>query len=252
VFDEPFWLDAARRTFDFTVAHLQDRGRLHRVWCAGSVQRHPAVIEDYANLARAAIALFEACGEPRYLERAERWVADADEHHWDVDGAGYFVSADDTVDVVARAKSINDNAVPSGNGTMVEVLVRLYLHTGNEHYRRRAEAVIRLFSGDDPQYLISIPGLLGSAEVLMRPIQIVIVGDPGDPATRRLRKAAFAAPSYPKVLFLRDPGSPLPAAHPASGKGLVDGRPVAYVCVGQACSPPVGDAAELRQKLASL
>jgi uncharacterized protein len=252
VFDEPAWLDAARRTFDFTVAHLQDRGRLHRVWCAGSVQRHPAVIEDYANLARAAIALFEVCGEARYLEQAERWVADADEHHWDAEGAGYFVSADDTVDVVARTKSINDNAVPSGNGTMVEVLARLYLHTGSDRYRRRAEEVIRLFSGDDPQYLTAIPGLLGSAEVLMRPIQIVVVGDPGDPATMRLREVAFAAPSYPKVLLLRDPGAPLPATHPAAGKGLVDGRPVAYVCVGQTCSPSIGDAAELGRELASL
>ena len=48
-FDEPAWLDAAARVFDFAVAHMHEQGRLRHVWCAGAVQRHPAIVEDYAN-----------------------------------------------------------------------------------------------------------------------------------------------------------------------------------------------------------
>jgi uncharacterized protein len=251
-FDEPAWLEAATRVFDFAVAHLHDQGRLRHVWCAGAVQRHPAVIEDYANLARGALALFEATGEARFLEQARAWVTDADRHHWDRTASGYFVSADDTKDVLVRSKTINDHAVPSGNGTIVEVLARLYLHTGDEEYRARADALVQLFSGDNPQYLLSVPGLLSSAELLQRPVQVVIVGNRNHPATSALRRAAFDAPSPLLVLSSWEAESPLPQSHPASGKGLVGGRPAAYVCIGMTCSPPVVEANDLRCQLASV
>jgi uncharacterized protein YyaL (SSP411 family) len=248
-FDEPAWLDAATRVFDFSVAHMHEQGRLRHVWCAGTVQRHPAILEDYANLSSGALALFEATGEVGFLEQARSWVADADAHHWDTAAAGYFVSADDTRDVIVRSKSINDHAVPSGNGTMVEVLARLYLHTGEETYRARADALVQLFSGDSPQYLLSVPGLLISAELLQNPIQVVIVGDHNDPATAALRTAAFATPSPLLTLLSRQPDSSLAETHPAFGKGLVNGRPAAYVCVGMTCSPPMVEPAELRHHL---
>ena len=148
--------------------------------------------------------------------------------------------------MIARSKTINDNAVPSGNGTMVEVLARLYLLTGDEAYRERAEAVVRLFSGDNPQYLLSVPGLLSAAELLQRAVQVVIVGDPDDPATAALRRAGFDAPS-PLLVVARHGNRTrrCPPTHPAFGKGLVDGRPAAYVCVGTTCSPPLVEAGRL-------
>jgi uncharacterized protein YyaL (SSP411 family) len=251
-FDEPAWLDAARRIFAFVVEHMHEGGRLRHVWCAGAAQRHPALIEDYANLARGAVALFEATGEDRFLQQARTWIAAADRHHWDSAGAGYFHSADDTTDVIARSKTINDNAVPSGNGTMVEVLSRLYLHTGDDAYRQRAEAVVQLFSGDNSQYLLTVPGLLSSAELLQRAIQVVVVGDRSIPAATALRRAVFDAASPLLVVSSREPDAPLPVMHPAFAKGLVDGKPAAYVCVGTTCSPPVVEPDALRRHLAAL
>jgi uncharacterized protein YyaL (SSP411 family) len=251
-FDQPAWLDTARRVFDFVVAHMHDGGRLRHVWCGGGVQRHPALIEDYANLARAALALFEATGEDRLLAQARAWVGAADRHHWDPAGAGYFQSADDTTDVIARSKAINDHAVASGNGTMVDVLARLYFHTGDDAYRERADALVRLFSGDNSQYLVSVPGLLCSAELLQRAVQVVVVGDRGSPAAAALQRAVFDAASPLLVVSSRQPNAPLPPTHPAFAKGLVDGQPAAYVCVGTTCSPPVTAPDDLRRQLAAL
>ena len=42
-----------------------------------------------------------------------------DRHYWDDAGGGYFFAADDTTDLIARAKTAADAAVPAGNGTMV-------------------------------------------------------------------------------------------------------------------------------------
>ena len=63
---------------------------------------------------------------------ARDWVAVLDRHYWDAAEGGYFFAADDTQDLIARVKTAYDAAVPSGNGTMVGVLTRLALLTGEE------------------------------------------------------------------------------------------------------------------------
>lgn len=249
-FREPAWLDAARSAFSFVATRMRNGDRLHHVWRAG-VARHPGILDDYANMARAALALYSTTGEAPYLEQARSWVATANRHHWDAAQAGWFLSADDTTDVLVRAKPINDNAVPSGNGTMVEVLARLWLLTGEDAYRDQAEAAAHLFSGDNPQYLLSIPGLLTSAELLQRGLQVVVVGEAEDPEVKGLLDAVRGAPLAPLVVLShRPPDAELPLSHPAASKTTVQGRPAAYLCIGQTCSPPLQDAAALREALA--
>jgi uncharacterized protein YyaL (SSP411 family) len=250
-FGEPSWLAAARSAFRFVCRHLQQGDRLLHSWCAGRAA-HPGVLEDYANLARAAITLYEITGEPADLARARAWVDTLDRHHWDGGQGGYFVSADDTRDVIARTKSIADHAIPAGNGTMVEVLARLFFITGEAAYHARAETLATLFSGDNPQYLVGVPGLLTAYEWLARDVrQVVLVGAPDDPGLPALRQAALTSPQPLKVVQTLPPGPPLPAAHPAAGKPAVDGRATAYVCIGQSCGLPLQDASGLQAALVS-
>ena len=250
-FDEPPWLEAAQTVFAFVVEEMQVDGRLRHVWCAGQA-RHPAVIDDYANMARAALALFEVTSDTNYLRRAERWVDIADRHYWDSAIGGYFFSADDTDDIITRSKTALDNATPSGNGTMVEVLARLFHHTGNLAYRKRADDIIRLFSDDNPQSLISSPNLLSAYELLETATQVIIVGPVDDPLLGDLRRTAFQAPASRKVVTILPSAHNLAADHPAHGKDQVDGKATAYVCIGMTCSLPVTDAAALKQHLSSL
>ena len=250
VFDEPAWLDAAQAVFTFVVGQMTTGERLHHVWCAGTAHQ-PGVLDDYAQMARAALALYETTGEDDYLRWAERWVATADRHHWDESEGGYFLSADDTTDIVVRAKTIADHATPSGNGAMAEVLARLWLLTGKNPYRERCEALIRLFSGSNVRYLISIPGLMTSYEWLERGVQIVIIGPGDDPRTRALQQAAFTTGASLKVMTLLSPDAALPPGHPAAGKGLVSGQPTAYVCAQATCGPPVTDPEALKEQLAA-
>jgi uncharacterized protein len=248
-FDEPRWLQAARTAFRFVVTRMSAGDRLHHVW-RGGVARHPGVLDDYANMARAALSLYSATGEADYLTQARDWVAIADRHHWDTSQSGWFLSADDTTDVLVRAKPINDNAVPSGNGTMIEVLARLWMLTGEAAYRDRAESASHLFSGDNPQYLLSVPGLLNAAEVMQRALQVVIVADDTDPAAEALLRAVRDSAVMPMAAVSRHrPGSELPEFHPAAGKQAIAGRATAYLCVGQSCSAPMQDPAILRSAL---
>ena len=242
-FGQESWIAAAKTVFAFVTERMAGPdGRLRHSWRAGSA-RNPAILEDHAQMARAALALFEATGARDYLEHAEQFVAAADAQHWDAGAGGYFLAAADTTDVILRTKPVLDNATPAGNGAMAEVLARLYHLTGRDDYRARAEAVLRALVPERIEMQINAPGLLCAFEYLERPTHIVVAGEGA--GADELLAAAHALSASAKIIQRVGDGSALPPAHPAHGKGPVGGKAAAYVCVGRTCGLPVTNAREL-------
>ncbi len=249
VFERPDWLALAADAFAFVTASMMDGdGRLSHSWRAGR-RNHPAIVDDYANLCRAALALYAATGETAYLAQAESWTAVLDEHYWDAAGDGYFLAATDTEGLITRTKTANDSAVPAGNGTMVGVLAQLFHLTGKARYRERAEAIVAAFSGELERNFFPLATLINGNEILQRALQIVIRGTRGDAGTAALLRAVRAASLPNLVLAVVAPDAALPDDHPAAGKGMVGGKPTAYVCEGPVCSLPISDAAALADEL---
>jgi uncharacterized protein len=240
-FEGPTWVALAQAAFDFIRRHMAgpDQRLLHS-WRAGRA-RHPAGVDDYANLCRAALVLYEATGDGDFLTQARYWVRMLDQHYWDVVDGGYFFAAKDTEGLVARPKTAADSAVPAGNGTLVGVLSRLAMLTGDEAYLRRAEAVLDTFSGEIGRNFFPLATLLNNVELLTKPLQIVLVGERGIPAFEGLCRAVYSVSLPNRTVLSVSPGGSLPADHPAFGKGLVDGKPAAYVCEGRVCSLPITD-----------
>ena len=261
VFGEDAWIGAAEDVFRFVVENMSENdktggktggkmtGRLHHTWCAGE-GRHPAVLDDYANMALAALVLHGVTGQADYLGRAQGWVQIADNHYWDVDNGGYFLGADDTGDVIARSKPVHDNAVPAGNGVMAGVHARLFYLTGKVAQQARADATIAAFSGELERSFSALSTLLNSNELLHRAVQIVVFGSRADAGTESLLGVIHRACLPNRVLQLCDPGAETDASHPAAAKGPVDGKATAYVCRGPTCSLPITDPAELGRALA--
>ena len=252
VFERAEWLALAKRVFAFVEREMTtDDGRLWHSWRDGRA-RHPASVDDYANLGRAALALHEATQDPRYLVRAQAWIAVLDRHYWDAEGGAYFFAADDTPGLIARAKTASDAAVPAGNGTLVGVLTRLAILTGDTGYRDRAEAIIRAFAGELGRNFFPLATLINNAELAENPIQIILVGAADDPALAEFRRAVAAVSLPRRVVQVVAPEEALPAGHPAYGKGLVGGKTTAYVCEGPVCSLPIVASSELIDALADL
>ena len=247
-FGEPAWHNAARRAFDFVRDTLQRDGRLFHAWRHG-ILKHPATLDDYANMATAALALYEAGGDPDDLAQAEAWTATLDRHYWDNDKGGYFLTADDTPDLILRSKTVYDNATPAGNGTMLAVLARLFYLTGKDAYRQRAEALTAAFSGELARNVFPLASLLNGVELTTAATQIVIVGTRGTPGTDALLAAVHRRCLPNRVLQVIAPDDTLPDGHPAAGKGQLDGKPTAYVCRGPSCSLPITDPNEFATTL---
>ena len=248
-FERPDWLALASDAFDFiTTAMMDSDGRLSHSWRAGR-RNHPAIVDDYANLSRAALALFEATDQARYLRQVETWVGVLDRHYWDDAGDGYFLAAADTEGLITRTKTASDSAVPSGNGTMVGVLARLYHLTGKTAYRESADAIVAAFSGEAQRNFFPLATLINNNEILQRALQIVIRGAREDAATAALLRAAHGTSLPNKVLAVIAPGAALAESHPAAGKEAIGGKATAYVCEGPVCSRPITDPAALEADL---
>jgi uncharacterized protein YyaL (SSP411 family) len=250
VFERPAWIANARAAFGMIRRHMREPDqRLLHSWRAGRA-RHPASIDDYANLCRAALALYEATDNGEFLIQARDWVTILDRYYWDSTGGGYFFAANDTEGLVARPKTAADSAVPAGNGTLVGVLSRLAMLTGDDVYLRRAQTTLETFSGEMGRNFFPLATLLNNVELLVKPLQIVLVGKTGTPEFEALRRGVYSVSLPNRVVFSLSEERSLRADHPASGKGLVDGKPAAYVCEGPVCSLPVTDPKTLLETLA--
>ena len=237
VFGEPAWLKSARAAFDFVFAKLRGAdGRLLHAWR----EERPgarALLDDYASMARAALALFEASGEPRDLEAARRLASEALDLFGDGAG-GFYLTAKDAADVPgARPRQTHDGATPSGVGLLAETFVRLWHLTDEPRWRDAAEGLIRAVSGA-PEGLGGSPLTLMSADMLERGGSVVIDGPLDDPAAQALAAVALRAPD-PSLTVLRLDRSLWPNGPPRADLPRKPPTRSAMLCQGQTCSLPV-------------
>jgi hypothetical protein len=236
VFDEPAWLRIARAAFNFIMAKLRGPdGRLLHAWREG----HPgarALLDDYASMARAALALFEARGEPADLEAARRLASEAIDLFGDGAG-GFYLTAKDAADMPgARPRQTHDGATPSGVGLLAETFVHLWHLTDEARWGEAAEALIRAVSGA-PEGLGGSPLTLMSADMLERGGSVVVDGPLDDPAAQTLAFAALRAPD-PSLTVLRLDRRLWPDGSPRADLPQA-ADPIAMLCQGQTCSLPV-------------
>ena len=103
---------------------------------------------------------------------------------------GFFMTARDAEELVARKKDLDDNPVPSGNSMLAFVLLRLARIYGDDELERRAAGVLRLLHTN----LSRIPSAFGWALCaldlyLSPPRELAIVGSPEDEVARARARA---------------------------------------------------------------
>jgi uncharacterized protein YyaL (SSP411 family) len=255
-FGKEAWVALARQVFDsicrtMTWTDAEGRKRLGHSLCRGRLQT-AAMLDDYANMINAALALHAASGEAAYLGQAERWTELANALYWDDGDGGYFFTAADANDLILRTKTASDSAVPSGNGSMVFALARLFYLTGKQVYRMRATSTVGALEVESMKSFPHGVTVLNGFELMESGIQVVIIGDRDREDTRALLSALNDVSAPNLVLDIIAPGTVLPDMHPAHGKTAAGLAATAYVCRGPTCSPPQTTGGGLVQALRSL
>src|SRR6185369_13001924 len=131
----------------FVVKTLGDGDRLHHSWRDGK-RGASGFADDYANMARAALALWEATSDKRFVDMAKRWTNTLNTLFWDTQLGGYHFTPEDGDALVVRSRMVFDQPTPPANSQMMGVLARLHLITGEQQYFERAQALGITFAGE--------------------------------------------------------------------------------------------------------
>src|SRR6185312_5613976 len=174
--DEPRYLDAARECAGFLLAaHVVD-GRLRRSSRDGVVGAAMGVADDHGNLAEGLLALHQGTADARWLGEAARLLELALGHFADGDG-GFYDTADDAEQLVARPRNQADNAEPSGASAIAGALLSYAALTGSARHREAADAALRstgALAVSDPRFA---GWTLAVAEAAAAgPLQVAVVG----------------------------------------------------------------------------
>ncbi len=251
VLDRADYRIAAERNAEFVLIDLRRGERLLRSWKGGRA-RLDAYLEDYAAYADGLIALYQATFEPRWLNEARGLADQILARFWDDEQGAFFDTAADHERLIVRPRDAFDNATPAGNSLAAEVLQRLALFTGEARYAERARQAIAPLAEIAARYPNGFGRLLCAVDFqLAEPKEVVIVGYPGDPATRELLHVTFDSYRPHLVVAGAAPDDPEAAAATPllDSRGLLAGRATAYVCEGFVCQAPTADPAELRRQL---
>ena len=227
----------------------------------------PACAADYAALAQGCCDLLCAGGNTRWLAFAEA-LLDA-LHARFGDGSGGLFSAEASQDVTLplRLRDEYDGAEPSAASHAAAAHVALARLMGGESGAKHSKHATQLAASFSPTWTrqpLAMPGLLAALAPVMvdqqqlRPCVVIVAGDLASSACQALLDTAWRAGGMPpgRVVLPIDTAkeesvafwtqhNPEALANAQTGLRSVGGSAVAVVCKGNACLPPVVDAARL-------
>ncbi len=248
VFERADWVAEAVTAFNAVSATLGEGGRLYHAALDG---KHTAegFADDYANMARAALQLYEVSGDRRFLDQARAWVATLDADYWDEVRGGYFYTPPDLASPLLRPRFHTDNPGSPANATMLGVLSRLILLTGEQAYAERAPRLLRAFAGEAPNSFPTMAAYLNGAETYSMALQVVVFGARANAQTQELIRTVWGKALPGRLLMVVEPGMSLPAGHPCADVGMQNNQPTAYVCQGATRAGPITSPVLLSQLL---
>jgi uncharacterized protein len=246
IFGDAAFVDGARRTAAFVLAHMTEgsRGRLLRTFKSGAA-RLPGTLDDHAHVVDGLLALYEAGGEARWLEEAHRLTRLSLALFWDPKERCFYMTAADDPGLVQRPVSTFDSAVPSGMSVTIENLIRLGDICGEKNWLDIAEQALHAHYERALDNPFGFANLLNALDLwLERPTEIVLAGADTAPLAR-----AIASVYLPNRMIVRADSAPPLVSKLVTGKTAVNGVSAAYICRDFTCERPETDTSALARAL---
>jgi uncharacterized protein YyaL (SSP411 family) len=252
VLGEQKYLEAAEKNLQFIRAKLWESksalgnrqsqiSKLFHRWRDGERDR-VQLLEAYAFYLSGVIELYEATLNPAHLDFAIELADAMLAKFFDPANGGFWQSPAGSNDLILRVKDDYDGAEPSGNSVAVLSLLKLAAMTGRDDFKHAAELTLQLFAGRLQNQPAALAFLLHALDFwLDEPRRAVICGDTN---FHELLSAAHSV-YQPNKIVLGNAGAVEPFAKTLPAKSAAE----VFVCVGNACQLPTGDAAEVKELL---
>jgi uncharacterized protein YyaL (SSP411 family) len=240
--DEPRYLAAAQRAADFILRDLRrPDGRLLHSYRHGEAKLD-AYLDDYAYLINALVSLYEADFDARWITEAARLAEIVMQRFADPQEGGFFFTADDHEQLIARQKDVQDSSVPSASGMTATALLRLGTLLARQDYIDAARGTLELAAGLMEKVPTAAGQSLIAADLLIGPVQELVVIEGTDREEFDDVIGALRQQYRPRsVLAVRRAGASVPKElQPLfEGRTAVDGKTTLYICQNHACQAPL-------------
>jgi uncharacterized protein len=240
---EPRYLSAAGRAAGFILGRMRGGdGRLLHTYKDGRAKLN-AYLDDYTNLIDGLTRLYEATGEPRWIESALDLARIVIDEFADPERGGFYYTGKSHEELIARQKDLFDNATPSGNGMAATALLRLGALTGRDDLRQAGRGALEAVK----MVLENAPSAAGQSLIALdfelSPVrEIAAIAGADSTEFREVLEAIFArflpravvAPATSEQAALLAGRIPLLADRPAR-----DERTTTYICENYSCREPM-------------
>ncbi|MDX2284586.1 MAG: thioredoxin domain-containing protein [Bacteroidia bacterium] len=241
-FGEPAFLDAALRNAVFIREQMMENGRLFRSWKNGQ-RSIPAFLDDYAFLADAWTALYQATFDEQWLHAAAGLAETVLARFEDPETGFFFFTSDESEVVVRRKLEIQDDVIPASNAAMAHVLHSLGLLLDRPAWRERAQALLHGMQEEVRKSPAWHAHWAALALKLAAPHYEVACTGPGALRMRLELEQHY----HPNRIFA---GAAAESELPLL-QGRLTGQDMIYVCEGYSCRLPVRTAQEAAAQMRS-
>ena len=251
ILGDPQYATAAARAADFILIHLQHDGRLLRSF-RNRPAPTPGYLDDYASFVLGLSDLYTATFDVRWLREADRLSRDMLRLFANPANGGLGYTAADHQPLIATNDDAYDGALPSAQSLAALALLRLGRLTMNQPFERRGRAVLATNSQSVAQAPQAHTAMLMALDFALGPTKEIVVAGPGAADATRALLTTVRQQYLPRsVLALHPPNDgAIEALVPfLTQQGMIDGKPVAYVCENYVCKLPTGDPKKLEQLL---
>lgn len=232
VFGEEDFLETALRNADFLLKHtIQDNFELTRNHKDGK-SSIKGVLEDYATLAEAFVALYQVTFDEKWLTHAEGIVEYAKAHFFDEKSNMFYFTSDEEDQLISRDIEVSDNVISSGNSIMAKVLFQLGTLLYKTEYINLSKQMLDNVQSKINQQARFYANWLQVATLFNQdPYEIAIVGKDA-----KLVRSNFKDYFLPNAMFL---GGTTEGSLALLKNKLQKGETTIYVCQNKVCKLPV-------------
>lgn len=233
----------ATSTLDFlTRAFRKNGAELYHTY-KNSVAKHPAFLDDYANLIQACIEVYQISFDEQYLNQAQNYTQYCLDNFYDTQDPLFYYTCAQQDDILLRKKDLYDNATPAGNSTMLHNLLQLSILLDKAEYRRLAEKSLRVILESVQKFPQTFANWANALYPLVYGYkEIAILGQNYKQVAGEIQQIflptallAAAANTNPRLPLLKDKA--------------VDKDTLIFLCQNYACQNPVREIASLKELL---
>lgn len=244
---EKRYLDAAIKAHQFIRKEMTDEtGRLYLRWRDGEAA-NAGQLDDYAMYTLALLELYRITFDTAYLQETIHRAEQMMELFKDKEKGGYFMTASDGEQLIARPKETYDGVIPSGNSAAAMVLQRLALLTGEIKWQDAADRQMAFLTAAIGEYpASSCFGVLAMMDALYPHRELVCAAQDRLPDELLQYLKENPAENIQVLLKTESNAEALAQCTPfTQDYPIPETGEVCYLCENGACKAPVKSFSEL-------